>query len=491
MSVAPKRSLFTRPAWAAKTSPSEEKKQETVFGRHADFDEVLEVERRRQLKREAEKKQKRDTPDKDAKKQNKKQPAEPDRKKRRISKEDPETSSESGNRSGSTSEHTSPDHASESEKEQPESERVTRSTPKKDKVLLDGIESQAKASGSSSPLKPRKVQVVEIADDDDDFSISEAPPKRQSGTLSGSSKTANDSAFAQNKEVQTKQDTDSESEDDEYTRALKQRARERARQQETSKSSLPTSQKDARSPSADQSQATPSAKSPSADPDPSGPFSQPKQADPYVVILIQSSIPNTKPLLVNRKASQGLQEVKDYWCGRENFPKEFASKVFLTWRDTRLFNSSTMRTILRQLKKETGFDPEGGDDPSQGKIVVEATTQELYDKKMAAKARKAAGEPDAGDTQSGPDSTAAEAAAAPPKREGIVLKLTCQGYEPMPLRVRPNTSVDKIMRAFQSQRGVDKSKRCWLQLDGETLEPEMSVAELELEDGDMIEVTPR
>jgi hypothetical protein len=491
MSVAPRKSFFTRPAWAAKISPSEEKKQETVFGRHAAFDEVLELERQRQLKREAEQKQKRDKPDKDAKKQKHKQPAEPDRKKRRISKEDPETSSQSGNGSPGSSKNETRYNASAREHEQPETERVTRSTPKKDKVLLDGIESQAKASAASSPVQPKKIQVVVFADDDDDFVISEPPPKRQGGTSSGSPKTANDSAFAQNKEVQAKQDTDSESEDDEYTRALKQRARERARQQEASKLSLPASQKDVRSPEADQSQPTASAKSPSTGPDPSDPFSEPKQADPYVVILIQSSIPNTKPLLVNRKASQGLQEVKDYWCGRENFPKEFASKVFLTWRDTRLFNSSTMRTILRQLKKETGFDPESGDDPSQGKIVVEATTQELHDKKMAVKARKTAGEPAAGNAQAEDDGTAAQPPAAPPKREGIVLKLTCQGYDPMPLRVRPNTSIDKIMRAFQSQRGVDKSKRCWLQLDGETLEPEMFVSDLELEDGDMIEVTPR
>lgn len=486
MSAVPKRSLFNRPAWAAKGS-SAEQKQETVFGRHAVFDEVVELERQQRIKREAKAKQRSDRSSRELKLQEYKEEPGPDKKKRRISRENPEASSQS---TGSSEARDSGSDDASEKKEHDDNERVTRSTPTKGKTLLDGLESQSQDLPSPNPS--RKAHLIEIGDDDEDedaIVIPKVPTRKaQPKAISKTVASAKISPTGLEKKGQTRQQSESEeSEDDEYTKALKKRARERALQQPESHLTSTIHGSEAKSPSADQSQLSTGLKSPSTENDSSDLFAQPTQLDPNIVIYIQSAIPNTKPLLVNRKASQPLQTVKDYWCARQDFPPGFAATVFLTWRDTKLFNSSTMRTVLRQLKKETGFDPESGDDPSKGKIVVEAMTQELYEQKMKAKERRFTSE------ESGthlPDATEV-AAPPPPKKEGIVIKLTCQGVEAMPLRVRPNTSIDKIMRAFQSQRAVDATKRCWLYLDGEVLDPGMFVGEADLQDGDMIEVKPK
>jgi Ubiquitin-2 like Rad60 SUMO-like len=291
-----------------------------------------------------------------------------------------------------------------------------------------------------------------------------------------------------------------DSEEDEYLRALKQKARERARLQRLASNqqkppAAPSPGNDARSPSIGQTHPY-SASSPDQTANQhTDPFDQSKATvdeDAEVAILIKSLIPNSKPLVVNRKASQPLQQVKDFWCARQSFEPSFAAKVFFTWRGTKLFNSSTMRTVLRQLKKERGCDPEGSDDPSKGKITLEAMTQEIYDDRQRAKERKAAAVANS-ENASEADGTeeAPTPAPEPPKIPGIIVKLTSQGLEPMPLRVRPHTSIDKIMRAFQGQRGIDRDKTCWLVFDGDRLAKERSVKDVGFEDGDEIEVYPR
>lgn len=63
--------------------------------------------------------------------------------------------------------------------------------------------------------------------------------------------------------------------------------------------------------------------------------------DPVIKIFINSKIENTQPLIVNRRISQRLRDVRLAWCHRQNFSKEFTDKVFLTWRGCKLWDVTT------------------------------------------------------------------------------------------------------------------------------------------------------
>ena len=476
---APKRSLFNRPAWAAKDTSSRKKESE-IFGRHQVYDEVLELEEKRRLSREAKAKEKaakerlaKDRPPNHIREE------EPQQKKRRISKEPDHGGSGSESDSSKSSRRTAGSNEARDS-------RITRSTPKKDKKLQEGLDDAPIKSRRHSATKQQAV-VIELGDEDSDSGTTK--PQQNTGVENK----------AQSKPLKQPDPESEDSEEDEYMRALKKRAREKPKLQQTdSKQTKPAAvfspAADARSPSIDLSQpdATPGPSSAQeATPNPFNP--QPGvEDDPEVGILIKSLIPNSKPLIINRKASQPLQAVKDFWCARQKFEPSFTAKVFLTWREEKLFSSSTMRTVLRLLKKERGYDPDGAEDPSKGKIVVEAMTEEIYQERRKARELQRAAKANSEDRVEEEEVDATpESPPEQPKKDGIVIRLTSQGLEAMPLRVRPHTSIAKIMRAFQGQRKVAPEKTCWLIFDGDRLEPEISVEQAGFEEGDEVEVHPR
>lgn len=78
----------------------------------------------------------------------------------------------------------------------------------------------------------------------------------------------------------------------------------------------------------------------------SHPFPKPKPPllpprDPVLKIFINSKIENTQPLIVNRRISQRLRDVRLAWCHRQNFSQEFTDKVFLTWKGCKLWDVTT------------------------------------------------------------------------------------------------------------------------------------------------------
>jgi hypothetical protein len=459
--------LLNRPAWAAKNTTTTTKKT-SVFGRHQVFDEILELEERKRLKREE--KARRRAEEKEKQKKDEKnvldgQQDEPDNKKRRISKEpiDQDSESHSDNEKGPLS--------SQLEGVQSTPRKVTRNMPEDEKDLDPGLEDsplQKRTEGSLSQkpifidLDRDECETVTVPQPTENVSqINPRPPDKEPNN-------------------EGSEPEPEESDDDEYVKSLKRKAREKLRLQREASD-----------------QQSPTATQPTPDLEDSDPFAPQKTQgieDPLVSIWITSPIPNTTHLVATRRASQGLREVKDFWCARQKFDPAFSAKVFFTWRGTKLFNSSTMRTIIRQLKKEKGYDPDGEADPSKGKITVEAITEELFQERLKAKERKRAAEADSdNDDQAEGEAGDAAAPLAPPALapQKVVIKLTCQGLEPLLLAVRPDTSVGKIMRAFQQERAVDAAKTCWLVFDGDRLEPELKVQEIGFEAMDEVEVHPR
>lgn len=117
----------------------------------------------------------------------------------------------------------------------------------------------------------------------------------------------------------------------------------------------------------------------------------PPAPDPVLQILITSTIPNTEPLIVNRKLSQRLKEVRMTWTERQQFASDFAESVFLTWRGRRLFDVASCKSLGITVDSNGNIRSRGDSlDDLDGKIHMEAMTAEIFEAKKKAKMHEVA-----------------------------------------------------------------------------------------------------
>lgn len=470
---AAKPSLFSRPAWAANPTSQTGSSEKAVFGQQRVYDEIMAEETRRKEERDARKKAKAEKAAVKAEAAAKAKEEDGHKaKKRRVSKEqthpqNSDSDDDSSTKSSSDRRTTTPEPAAQ--------KRVTRSTPTKRRDLVAGLD-DPKTKSESQPT------VISLDEDDED------------GNMNKSAHAANNKVVVPSKSTSRKPAvSDEEEDDDPFIREVRRKAREKARQQELERSRVAQSMSPVRAGSVhtashDRDQGTSlSPHSVNARSTPDASASQPRALEPNVAILIKTLIPGTKDLVINRHSSQTLLYVKNYWCERYKLEPSFAQQVFFTWRGSRLYNSTTMMSLINILKKEQGIPLYSDEDPSNGKIQINAVTADILEQQEKAKdaAAKAQQEAEQVEAEEG------EEEAEKRKKDGVILLLKCKDVDEMTLRVRPNTGVAKIMRAFQSQRNIDKSKTCWLVFDGERLDPTQSVQDVGFEDQDEVEVHPR
>ncbi|KAL9106725.1 MAG: hypothetical protein Q9227_008294 [Pyrenula ochraceoflavens] len=305
---------------------------------------------------------------------------------------------------------------------------------------------------------------------------------------------------------------DSSDNDSDYTRKIKQRAREKERRQKQGLEPIATKAaspiESARSPSFRNSTDSPSTSFhrdpiPRTDSAASKTFSPTPIAaedEPIVEILIRSHIPNTKPLVVRRRESQPLKEVRLAWCAKQLFNAEFTRKVYFTWRGTRVYDVTTCRNFVIQAQKEQkerheDFFGENWSDEPTGKekkqetlkIELEAVTPEILEEirkqRREEEERKNAQAEDAGGEELLPPD--------PPKEKKIGIILKGKGTKEVRLKVTQAHLIGKIVQAYRQQAQVPVEKGVFLLFDGERLEEGDSVGEAGLEDGDCVDVQIR
>ncbi|KAK5321873.1 hypothetical protein LTR93_006111 [Exophiala xenobiotica] len=514
-----KRSFFTKPAWAAAPAaagssapaPAKDESSSSVFGRNDIYRDILQAEHAKKEKKAAKARHRPQKQDRDSELEG------PEVKKRRISSEEPADTKDPGYDSDAedsvspTISPTSP--KSEREKQQCQNRPVTRSTPRKQESSSRGLEDSPRTYKSPSTRESsRRATTVTLHDGDqqlDDDLVIWTPvrPTKPSPSKRNPKPPSDD------------EESEEEEEEDPYVRKLKAKAREKARLQklgvvEPDRPKTPLTTFSAAAAAVDRTRSS-SVENPQSRPLSSNSASQDylndnratpaseQEDDPQVRILIQSDIPDTKPLIVKRKASQSLKQVKEFWCKKWGLDDSMTRKVFFTWRGTRLFDSTTMRGIILKLKKdyrqqsasvslddggeEEDEDKDKDKDPSEGNIMLEAMTPELYEEKQRQREREQQAQ-----TQQDEEHEEVEAATPAPADDGaIVIRLVAQNLEPMQLRVRPHTTMAKVMRGFAAMRKVDEGKTAWLIFDGERLDPERTVGDVELEDEDEVEVSIR
>ena len=120
------------------------------------------------------------------------------------------------------------------------------------------------------------------------------------------------------------------------------------------------------------------------------PTPPPSGSDPEVHILITSRLENVVPLVVKRRLSQRLKDVRLAWCAHNHFVPEMTDSIFLTWRGKRLFDVTSCRSLGIAIDKYGRVQAREDDDilaEESRNIHMEAMTEEIYEEVQKAKRR--------------------------------------------------------------------------------------------------------
>ena len=167
----------------------------------------------------------------------------------------------------------------------------------------------------------------------------------------------------------------------------------------------------------------------------------PPEPDPVVNIFINTRIPNTEPLIANLRLSQRLRILRQHWCGRQKAHNydDFLPKVFFTWRNRRLFDVTTCKSLGVTADPETGEAVykglNGKPTPEDAQLVFEATTEQVFNEDRKRK------EQDEKTERHGPELEVSREKEQPkPAEKGIRIVLKAKGYEEYKLLVKPVSS---------------------------------------------------
>ncbi|KAI9787861.1 MAG: hypothetical protein M1816_007428 [Peltula sp. TS41687] len=244
--------------------------------------------------------------------------------------------------------------------------------------------------------------------------------------------------------------------------------------------------------------------------------SRPAPIDSKLSILITSRIGATNPLIVQRKLSQPLKDVRLAWCKRQpTFDQDTTDSVFLTWRGKRLFDVTTCKSLGIGVDVDGNIVTKGekadalGDENKQ--IHMEAMTQEIFDEVRKARQKNPAGGGGGGgvgfghghghemQVQSQVNAGLGEHAATDAvagtaeeeesqKEQQIRVILKSKGFEDFKLIIKPTTKISRMVNAFRQARKVGPDRAVFLMFDGDRLRPADTVSHTEISDLDHIDV---
>lgn len=207
------------------------------------------------------------------------------------------------------------------------------------------------------------------------------------------------------------------------------------------------------------------------------------QEDAVVQILITSEIENTKPLIVHRKISQSLKEVRLAWCRRQGFTEGMQSYVFLIWKGRRLFDVTTCKSLGVNLvdKSAESFAHGSFDDEKTKRIHMEAVTEDVLASKRRQKQSHVSASED--QTSSGPPEER-------DKKEESLIKviLKCPGLVDYKVKVNQETEVSRILTGYIKAQRIPTEKEVYLVFDGERLGPDSRLSDHDIADFDLVDV---
>jgi hypothetical protein len=223
--------------------------------------------------------------------------------------------------------------------------------------------------------------------------------------------------------------------------------------------------------------------------------SQPPAPDPIITILVTSAVEGTKPLLVKRRLSQRLKDVRVGWCDKQMIgghpvPESTKRQIFLTWRGNKVFDVTTCQAMGLKVNPQGKVVNEGEGIDTEGRIHLEAWTEEIFDEYK--KRRAAEKKRHALISLEEKEEEQLEPETVDPKEESRKFKiiLKSKDYRDLKLKASATTTVAKIIAGFRSEYKIPSEKDISLHLDGDQLDPAslLSACDVDIEDTTTIDV---
>ncbi|EAW15849.1 small ubiquitin-related modifier domain-containing protein [Aspergillus fischeri NRRL 181] len=207
-------------------------------------------------------------------------------------------------------------------------------------------------------------------------------------------------------------------------------------------------------------------------------YSGPRSEDVTVQILITSPIEGTKPLIIHRKMSQSLRDVRLAWCNRQDLSTTLQASIYLTWKGRRLFDVTTCRSLgLNTNETPTGdedIDKFSQMDGEPLRIHMEAVIDKLA----------------APDTHRllpvlGSQSNLNEGS---DQKHLVRLVLKCPGFDKFETSLASNAPISQAIAAFRLAKRIPSERKIHLVFDGDRLNPNASFTDYDITDDDLVDV---
>ncbi len=215
--------------------------------------------------------------------------------------------------------------------------------------------------------------------------------------------------------------------------------------------------------------------------------------DPVVQILVSSPIEGTKPLVIKRKLSQRLKDVKYAWCDKQVLDgrpvsEETKRLVFLTWRGNKVFDVTTCKALglSADASGRLRIDGEGFDE--EGRIHLVAWTEEIFEefkKRKAAERKRLVLDPMGEEEEEESNVTTIH-----PEEQVQKFKIILKSKDRMEFKIQvlSSTAISKMISAFRNQYKIQENVNISLYLDGDKLDPNSIVADADLDELTTIDV---
>ncbi|TQB67883.1 hypothetical protein MPDQ_004422 [Monascus purpureus] len=207
---------------------------------------------------------------------------------------------------------------------------------------------------------------------------------------------------------------------------------------------------------------------------------QPVQEDTAVQILITSEIENTKPLIIRRKISQCLKDVRLAWCKRQNVPEEMQSSVVLTWKGRRLFDVTTCKSLGIHMEHNRHTTPGiDNNDDSSLRVHMEAV---LEGNIFQSSNRRKPPDPR--------DEIASQSGGVEPGQLGTQIRviLKSPGLDELKIKARPRTQISRLTEAFRDAHHISAEHDVYILFDGDRLQPNTCLEDHDIADLDLLDV---
>ena len=225
-------------------------------------------------------------------------------------------------------------------------------------------DSLTKSSSSQTRSKPTIIDLGDDSDEEDTENETYNPPKPRHFTESVPVHPPQPAASDPPDDL----DGDIDDPDDPELAAVLANARARAREAAAKKPALTTSSSD--------------------------PALRKKDDGPIVELFVTSQIPNTVPLRIKARANHTLGKIRQGWLSKQDFTEDEKKEIFLTWKNSKVFDSTRLTRLGIQIDEHGGVTMENVpglyDDNNPPQIHLEAWTGDIFKEHQRREAEEAA-----------------------------------------------------------------------------------------------------